>query len=260
MMTSLVFEPCVYNEFDALIARPAFTAEHLGISTPAVIDPTCGACRAMFPRTPRPQGTSAQQAATRLADASLMAATTDLATDQDSAMAKDFARERAWAHTQALKHADRLAPFGELLMALTTDPAAEPHLYASRPGQARWALVRVADMLQERRQARHKPHGGFDPTAGDGRWLKAYRHIVATSLWAGPDSRQIARALSEADHGGRSEDHTAAELACYVTQPIWGVRPTPRGVAEACENMMRSVVQMLVTRASVLNDHARHWS
>jgi hypothetical protein len=173
-------------------------------------------------------------------------------------MAKDFALERAWAHTQALKHASRLAPLGELLMALTTNPAAEPHLYASRPGQARWALVRVADMLQERRQARHKPHGAFDPTTGDGRWLKAYRHIVATSLWTGPDSSQIGRALAEADHGSRSEDHTAAELACYVTQPIWSVDTVSRGVVEAAENMMRSVVQMLVTRASVLDDQARH--
>jgi hypothetical protein len=246
----------VYNEFDSLIARPVFTAEHLGISAPAVFDPTCPMCRAASPGTARPAGSKAQQAVHRLADIKLMAATIEAATDQGSPMARDFAEERLWAHTQALKHEPELAPLGELLLALTTSPDGETHLYQSRSGQARWALTRVADMLQERRHARHAPHGGFDPTAGDGRWLAAYRHIVATGLWAGPSRRRIAQALAEADHRPRPPDHTAAELACYATQPVWAVDATSRGVVEAANNMMRSIVQMVVTRACVFSDGA----
>jgi hypothetical protein len=239
----------LYNEFDTLIARPTFTPRELGLSTPAVFDPACPECLAASPHMPKPTGTPAQIAVARLVDASRAASAAKMFTNPNSTASRRFASERTWAHRQALRYAKNLAPTGELLMALTTDPATETHLYTSRAGQARWVLVRIADMLLERRHARHVPHGGFDPSPEDQRWVEAYREIVTSSSWAGLDKTQVFRILSESRSASNSCDHVAAELACLAAQ----LTPKPFDVVSSARRVALTVIQLVVARTSVLD-------
>jgi hypothetical protein len=180
----------------------------------------------------------------------------DLATDRNSPMSQRFAAERAWAHRQAVRHAEELAPKGEMLLAIVSNPGTEAHLYQSRPGQARWALVRIAEAIMERRHAKHAPHGGFEPTPEDWRWIKAYTEIVTTSLWPGPNRDHVFNAMAK--HGGRcqSRDHTAAELAVYAARLI---EHHGRDVVLAAGQATQVVIKLLVTRAGVREMDQKRW-